>query len=148
MPATPAESADPFTLTISINPNTNPANCPNHILVKTTTTTAKDAYAGVTMSIPVYGYVHSDGSTDAICPVTFTYFVSADNGSTWVSTGTTYTQLVNAATNGALTLKPDLATFGSSSATRKVKVICSLNATGKSIEDIFDVTIHTTAELA
>lgn len=81
------------------------------------------------MTIPAIQYAHSDGVTDSDCTLTITYFVSDNNGATWASSGTVYTDLVNATSNGKLTLIPNLTTFGSTSATRLVKVVYTNDST-------------------
>ena len=102
------------------------------------------------MKVPAIQYSHIDGFSDTYCPLTVTYFVSNDDGNTWVSSGSVYTDLINAASNGEVTIIPLIATFGAgtSTASRKVKVKYTLNTAGTSIEDIFTVTIHPTIDIA
>ena len=96
------------------------------MLQKLTDTSTKTAYADVTMNIPAIQYAHKTGISDTDCPVTVTQAVSIDNGTTWVTTGADYTNVISSATSGALVLKPAISVFGTGSDTtftrRDIKV--------------------------
>jgi hypothetical protein len=91
------------------------------VLEKLTSTSSKTAYADVTMNIPAIQYAHKTGISDTDCPVSVTQAVSTDNGTTWVTSGTGYTNVISSATSGALVLKPAISVFGTGSDTAFIR---------------------------
>jgi hypothetical protein len=135
IPASPQTIIDNFTLTISLSSTI--LTCTSDALQLITSTSAKTAYAGVTLTNPGINYLHGDGFTDASCPVTVTYYVSSDAGATWKSSGTVFTNLISSTNNGALVIIPSVSAFGSGTSTSSmlVKVLYTLQATGVAIVD-------------
>jgi len=104
------------------------------------------------MKIPAIQWAHKTGITDTDCPVTVTVAVSINSGTAWVTTGSDYTNVISAATAGALTLSPTIAAFGAGSDTastrRDIKVTYTNSITATYITDTFRVDVYSTAAYA
>lgn len=76
--------------------------------------------------------------------------MSDDGGATWHDSGSVFDDLVDSTNVGALKLIPLASTFGAGSSTRsrKIKVMYTLDATNVSINDIFEVIVHPTVDIA